>query len=55
MRKETIYSVTIDKDSQITFKVERYSDKKQSDNSELVFALIMLVLVFGFILLLFLH
>ncbi len=55
MRKETIYSVTIDKDNRITFKVERHSDKKQSDNSELVFAIILVALFLGFILILFLH
>lgn len=53
MRKETIYSVTIDKDNQITFKVEKHSDKKQFDNFEVVFAGIMVIAFFLFVLLLF--
>ena len=51
MRKETIYSVTVDKDK-ITFKVERHSDKKESDNFE-VFIVILVVVILGFFLLLF--
>ena len=53
MRKETIYSVTVDKDNKITFKVERYSDKKESDHFEM-FIVILVVVILGFFLL-FIH
>ncbi len=55
MRKETIYSVTIDKENQITFKVEKHADKEKTDHFEIwfmVFAGVMVIALFLFPLLL---
>ncbi len=52
MRKETIYSVTIDKDNKITFKVEKHADKEKTDPFEVLIGVIVIA-SFLFILLLF--